>query len=98
MPDLKANIRVIPSAPGQSRPEVSRVKEAADRLSTLGFTVLRLGRFGVSVQAPEGHFENVLGFEKTPLLSATRDISPSDEHLAGLVDQVEMAPVPKLLE
>ena len=94
---LKATVRVIPSAQGDARPEPARVNEAAERLSSLGFRVLRKGRFGVSVTGTEDHFKRELGFEKPPSAGATRDVTPRDGRLAELVDQVEVAPMPQLL-
>lgn len=97
MPALRANIRVIPSDPDQKRPDVARVQQAADRLSSLGFTVLRLGRFGVSVEAPEGQFKSVLGFSDPPPQGCSRRVMATDASLAALVDEVEVAPLPQLL-
>jgi hypothetical protein len=94
---LRANVRVIPEIPGQQRPELSRVQEAADRLSMLGFKVLRLGRFGVSVEAPEAQFLSVLGVHPFDSDGGASPINPNDRKLKDLVDQVEIAPSPQLL-
>lgn len=97
MSALRANIRVTPAQPNQKRPDAARVQQAAERLSSLGFTVLRLGRFGVSVEAPEGRFKSVLGFSNPPPGGCSKAVRANDAGLAALVDQVEIAPPPQLL-
>jgi len=97
MPDLRANVRVISDDPERARPPADRVQEAAQRLTTLGFTVLRMGRFGVSVSAPEVAYERVLGCNPLRSDSASSVVSPADPQLRRLIDAVEVTPKPTLL-
>lgn len=97
MSDLTASVRVIPDEPGQGRPNAARMHEAAERLRKLGFTVVRIGRFGVSVAGSEREFERILGCNPTIGSSASRSVSLEDPLLQRLVDAVEVAPPPKLL-
>lgn len=96
MSDFTANVRVIPDDPAQRKPAPEKVLAAADRLDKLGFTVVRVGRFGVSVTAPEEQFVDVLGCKPLSQDTPSMAISPSDPQLKGLVDAVEMPFAPHM--
>lgn len=93
---IRAALRVIPSARGLPRPEDERLQEAARCLERLGITVLRIGRFGVSVEANEDDFSRVLGVQRATVHTGTTSVNPPDSQLAALIDQVEIAPEAEL--
>lgn len=95
MSNLKANLRVVPEV-SDKRPAESRVLEAAEQLSKLGFTVLRIGRFGVNVEAPAEKFLNVLGIHPFDSAGGSASVHPHDPKLRDLIDLIEMAPPPEL--
>lgn len=97
MSDLTANVRVIPDDPAHRKPAPEKVLAAADRLDALGFTVVRVGRFGVSVTAPEEQFLDVLGCKPLSQNAPSMPISPNDPQLKRLVDAVEMPLTPHML-
>jgi len=93
---IRAALRVVPSTRGLSRPEHERLQEAAKCLERLGITVLRIGRFGVSVEANENDLSRVLGVQRGAVHPGTISVNPPDSQLAALIDQVEITPEAEL--
>lgn len=78
-----------------SRPAPEDLEEAARLLAERGFRVLRIGRFGVNVEADAALFRSELGlgpFSASVGVQRPRPVSPG---LRDLVDLVEAAPAPE---
>jgi hypothetical protein len=96
---VHAMLRVAAIDGGQdTKPERSRVEAAAEALRENGFEIVRLGRFGVSVAAPAGVFESVLGARVQAGVAMSAAVEPSAASLAGLVVAIEVAAPPKSME
>ena len=93
--DVSATVRVTTS-PSEEKPDRSRLERTAEILKELGFDVLKIGRFGVSVRADASAFRNVLGCQRRP----TRHFAPRpnqiNSELRDLIDLVEVTPRPQL--
>jgi hypothetical protein len=92
----RATVRVTPEDESDSgRPAKDRLQSAARILEGLGFGVVRVGRFGVSIEGDEHRYHEVFGVavpgKKEGLVTPVR---PTDEKLAGLVDSLEITPEP----
>ena len=61
-------------------------------MSRLGFTVLAIGRFGISVEVEADDFQRALGLEVPNRRGLTLDIESPDSQLANLVSKVNLAP------
>jgi hypothetical protein len=91
----KATVRVRAGADGTaSRPPRAALDEAAERLAQRGFNVLRIGRFGVSIEGEPSTFRREFGIEVqdgSPLIERP---SPRDAGLAKLIDLIEVTSTP----
>lgn len=93
MSALRANIRVINDCSNNSKPSSERMHEAATRLTELGFQVLRIGRFTVSVSAPNSIYKDILGYENA-VEKIFVEVEPKDDQLKKLVNAVEIIELP----
>jgi hypothetical protein len=90
-----ATVRVRPRAASPSpRPDADLLEQAARLLAALGFRVLRVGRFGVSIEGEEETFARELGVRVRQGKGAADRASPTNADLAELIDIVEVAPPP----
>lgn len=80
------------------RPDKNDIETVAHLLQKVGFHVLRIGRFGVSVEADQACFETVLGVRPEPGAAMVAKASPKNEELGRLVDGVEVAPRPEFFD
>lgn len=95
---VRAHLRVTPTHGSAERPPApARLKDAADALGSLGFTVLRVGRRGVSIEADARDFQDALGVPPPGPEGGSIKVRPSDRRLADLVDLIEVTPQPALL-
>ena len=92
--EVTATVRV--KAEHGEKPDRARLQQAADHLEQAGFTVLKVGRFGVSVKGEQSDFSRVLGVEAAPNRSMNAKAKPSHQPLEDLVDGVEVASEPQL--
>lgn len=77
---------------GGDRPDRKKLEEAAKLLAQNGFDIIRIGRFGVSVNAEQHNFSQVLGVDARPDMAMATQAKPSQPELRELIDQVEVAP------
>lgn len=89
---VTATVRVRSDDEANQRPTRVRMEEAADYLRKLGFDVLRVGRFGLSVQAFRSVLERELGVQLGPDDVLVSEVNPPKAELAKLIDLVEIAP------
>lgn len=77
------------------RPDKADMERAAALLSESGFTVHRIGRFGVNIEGDAGAFQQALGVDvsksENGLVETAR---PSHQELSRLIDTVEIAQPP----
>lgn len=90
--DIVATVRVRSDVPGSPRPSTARLEAAAAALSSRGFIVVHVGRFGVSVRAAASLFERALGSRPVASQSLVAQVCPPDPGLAQLIDGLEVAP------
>ena len=91
---VAATVRVK-AEPGQ-KPDRTRLEEVAKLLRESGFEILRIGRFGVSIQGEQSTFARELGVDASPDRALNAKASPAQPALHGLIDGVEVAPKPQL--
>ena len=91
---VSATVRV--KAESGEKPGRGRLEEVAKRLQASGFTVLRIGRFGVSVQGEQSTFARVLGVEAAPNRALNAKATAAEPALDDLIDGVEVASEPQL--
>jgi hypothetical protein len=95
-PLVSATVRVRPPAAEPSgKPRQAALLDAAKILSDSGFRVLRVGRFGVSIEGDSGKFSRVLGVDVEPNRAVVAAVRPSDAKLKSLVDILEATPKPQ---
>jgi hypothetical protein len=92
---IRATVRVKNTESQSQRPEKQAVESAAKMLKELGFDVLRVGRFGVSIEGADERFSDVFGVQVEPANGLVSKVNPKQRKLADLVDLVEVAPEPK---
>ena len=63
-------------------------------MADLGFDVVRVGRFGVSVNADDKRFETVFGVQVPQGTGLVHELHDPPESLRGLVDLLEVVPEP----
>ena len=87
---IRATLIMLSSKPGlpASREQSNLLTQ---RLRQLGFTVLSVGRFGVSVEADEALFEAMLGVPAPSHRGISLELHQPDARLAGLVSKVCVA-------
>jgi hypothetical protein len=68
----------------------------AEALQGCGFEILRVGRFGVTVEAEPEQFLKVFGVQVKPGEATALEVKPTIDPLAGLVDLVEITPTAEL--
>jgi hypothetical protein len=73
------------------------MKAAASALESAGFTVLRVGRFAVSVEGEESRFQSCLGLHRSGSHVGTQELHPPDRRLASFICAAEVLPAPELL-
>jgi len=92
---IRASIRVVPeSFEGEApkRPSRERMATAAEGLQRCGFEILRVGRFGVSVEADPAQYLEILGVPVIPGTAIVAKVNPTAPQLAGVVDLLEVTP------
>ena len=87
---IRATLIMLSSKPGHPAPR-EQSNLLTQRLRQLGFTVLSVGRFGISVEADEALFEAMLGVPAPSRRGLSLDLHQPDERLAGLVSKVCVA-------
>lgn len=94
---IRATVRVRPreQAEPASRPHPEDLREAARLLQERGFRVLRIGRFGVSVEATPELFRRELGLAPFAAPDWVQAPRPVVADLDGLIDLVEATPEPE---
>jgi hypothetical protein len=92
----RATVRVKSAETGRAgRPEKQQLESTAKILEGLGFDVLRVGRFGVSIEGSDERFAEVFGVQVPPSKSLVASVNPQQKELADLVDLLEVAPEAK---
>lgn len=92
----RATVRVR-KPPGQSGSNRFQLQQAADLLEKNGFTVLRIGRVGVSVEADEQVFKETLGVKlPTNAGAVVIPTRPTQFELSNFIDLVEVTPKPTI--
>jgi hypothetical protein len=81
---------------GGDRPDRKKLEEAAKLLAQNGFDIVRIGRIGVSVNAEQRNFSQVLGVDARPDTAMATQAKPSQPELRELIGQVEVAPKAQL--
>jgi len=91
----RATVHVTPDGESRGgRPAKDRLQSAARILEGLGFGVVHVGRFGVSIEGDEDRYHEVFGVVPPKNEALVTSVQPSDEKLAGLVDSLEIRPEP----
>jgi hypothetical protein len=94
---LSGTVRVRPLSGGEmGRPSQVALQDVARLLTEAGFRVLKVGRFGVSIEGDDTKFKGVLGVNAAPDRALVAPINPSNPQLGKLVDLLEMVPKPQL--
>ena len=93
--EVAATVRVKSDVSGD-KPEQAKLERTADVLQSLGFQVLKIGRFGVSIRGEETDFSKVLGVEASPNKALSAEVNPTRPELKELIDLVEVTPKPNL--
>jgi hypothetical protein len=92
---LRATVHVTSEDESSPRPAKDRVRSAATILEGLGFGVVHVGRFGVSIEGEEDRYRQVFGVaiprQDEGLVTP---VHPTDKQLARLVDSLEITPAP----
>jgi hypothetical protein len=92
----RATVRVKSPDTGEAgRPEKQQLESTAKILKGLGFDVLRVGRFGVSIEGSDERFAEVFGVQIPSSKSVVASVHPKQKELADLVDLLEVVPEPK---
>ncbi len=91
---VAATVRV--KAKQGEKPDRARLEEVAKLLQDSGFQILRIGRFGVSIQGEQSTFARELGVEASPDRALNAKAAPAQPALHNLIDGVEVAPKPQL--
>lgn len=91
--DARATVRVR-SRTAAERPSVGSVEAAAKLLSELGFGIVRIGRFGISIEGAPETFQSALGVEVRSGKALVAPVRPKSAELANLVDLIEVTPEP----
>lgn len=90
-----ATVRVKPKAgTPHARPKREELEEAAKLLTESGFSVNRIGRFGISLSADDAVFKRELGVILEPGKPLVALIKPRRAPLARLVDLIEITGAP----
>jgi hypothetical protein len=92
---VTATVRVCPRQQGSDRPDRESLEEVARILRESGFSILRIGRFGVSIRGEEAEFAMVLGINAEPGKRFSGAPEAINLRLGELIDLVEVAPDPK---
>jgi hypothetical protein len=77
------------------RPSADALERVADALKRGGLSVLRVGRFGVSVEGEAEDFARTLGVALEPNRSRTVQANPREDELSDLVGSVEVTGTPE---
>lgn len=80
---------------GKGSPARPDLEETAFLLEKCGFSVKRIGRFGVSIEGDEATFSHTLGVELGVGEALVEVPKPGLEPLARLIDLVEVTPPPE---
>jgi hypothetical protein len=92
----RATVRVTPEDETGGRPAADRLQSAARILEGLGFGVVHVGRFGVSIEGDDDRYHKVFGVQlPRKNESLVTPVRPTDEKLAALVDSLEITPEPE---
>ena len=94
--DVTATVKVKAADGSADQPARDRVERAAGLLKEQGFTVQRLGRFGVSVVGSDDRFSKVLGVKAAPDKALVAPIKTGKPELDDLLEHVEVVPKPNL--
>ncbi len=92
---MRITATVLVNATEGSKPDPARVEEAARLLARSGIDVLRIGRFGVSVEAESEVFARVLGVTPVPDGHKSYPVDPAEPALRDLLDSVELNAPPR---
>jgi hypothetical protein len=94
---LSATVRVrLGDNSASGKPSEATLRDAAARLTEFGFRVLKVGRFGVSIEGEAKEFSRILGVELEKDRPLVAEVHPQDPKLQTLVDMIEAAPKPQL--
>jgi len=91
--DARATVRVR-SGTVAGRPLVGNVETAAKLLKELGFGIVRIGRFGISIEGTPETFQSALGVEVRSGKPLVAPVHPKSTELANLLDLIEVTPDP----
>ena len=91
---VRATVRVRSRAEAGARPWSEALTSAAGALEREGLRVVRVGRFGISVEGTPGEYAKALGVES--LTTGVHEVNPRDAELSELADVLEIAGAPEL--
>jgi hypothetical protein len=91
----RATVRVTSEDKSSGRPAKDRLQSAARILEGLGFGVVHVGRFGISIEGDENRYHQVFGVLPGKNEALVTPVRPTDEKLAALVDSLEIRPEPE---
>lgn len=92
----RATVRVKSAdSQGTGRPEKQQLESTAKVLAGLGFEVLRVGRFGVSIEGTADRFAEIFGVQIPSAKSFVSVVHPQLQELADLVDLLEITSEPE---
>jgi hypothetical protein len=95
--DVAATVRIRPVGDPNDKPDRARVERAAELLRRHGFTVQRLGRYGVSIVGKDEDFYRELGVRPAPGKALAAPVVPREAELRELIDLIEVVPKPESL-
>jgi hypothetical protein len=94
---LSATVRVrLDGDSASGKPSPTALHDTAALLTELGFHVLNVGRFGVSIEGEAKEFSRVLGVDLEQDKPLVAEVHPQDPKLQTLIDLIEATPKPKL--
>ncbi len=91
---VRATVRVRSRAESGTPPSSESLTGAAQALDRAGLHVVRVGRFGVSVEGTPDAYYQALGV--TSLAAGVHQVQPRDAELANLAEALEVATDPTL--
>lgn len=94
--DVTATVKIRAADGSDNQPDRDRVERAAGLLKEQGFTIQRIGRFGVSVTGSDDHFSRVLGVKAAPGEALVAPVKTDKPELGELLEHVEVVPKPNL--
>lgn len=95
--DVAATVRVKSAGDSSDRPDRARLERAAELLKGQGFTIQRLGRYGVSIVGKDEDFHRALGVRPEPGKALAAPVVPREAELRDLIDLIEVVPKPEKL-